>query len=264
MAVQLKYHRDAVKLLCNAPAFSYSAADLLRKREEQLRIKFPASVTEWYSLEGAVRILAQYSNDNSPFKIEELGEPFQDWYGGGPRDFLSDKLLLFMHENQGVCNWAIRLEDSADPADPHVVVEVDSAPNAIWLTCADRFSTFIWCQIWDHSQLAVGVSAQETELIERDLRFLQSNFHQLPTTYGWPGRVNYRFESEKAAILIWDTQGRGSDWFLSAPTASDLKELLSKVWHCGNLSESMFGDGVANEILKKMRNGAALQKTTND
>lgn len=261
MSVQLKYHCDAVKLLRRAPSFSNSAADLLRKREKQLRIKFPASVAEWYSLKGAVQILARYSNDDSPFEIEEFGEPFKDWYGGGPKDFLSENLLLFMHENQGVCNWAIRLDGGADPP---VVVEVDTAPNAEWLPCADCFSTFVWCQIWDRSQLAVGVSAQEIELVKRDIRFLQSNFHQLYTTYGWPGNVNYRFKSEKAAILIWDAKDRGVDWFLSAQTASDLKELLAKVWNCGTLAESMYGDGEANDVLTQLRNAATKHDITND
>jgi hypothetical protein len=253
MTFQLKYHRDAVALLGRAPASSNSAIDLLRQREDQLGVTFPASVREWYSLEGAVQILEQYSNADSPFEIEKLGEPFDNWYGGGPKDFLSEKMLLFMHENQGVCNWAIRLDNDADPP---VVVEVDTAPNAKWLTCADRFSTFVWCQIWDHSQLAMGVSAQETDFFESDLHFLQSNFHQLPTTYGWPGSVNYRFKSEDATILIWDGRDRGVDWFLSSPSPSKLKDLLAKIWHCGNLAESMYGDGQAEEVLRQLRGGA--------
>lgn len=251
MTVQLKYNRDAVKLLRHLPAFSISAADLLRKREEQLRIKFPAAVVEWYSLENAVQILASHSNSDSLIEIEEFGKPFQNWYGGGPKDFLAEQLLLFMQENQGVCNWAIRLDDDADPS---VVVEVDTAPNAKWIRCADHFSTFVWCQIWDHSPLAVSVSSQEIELVDRDVCYLQANFQQLHTTYGWPGRVNYRFESAKASILIWDGKDRGVDWFLSAPTAPDLKELLAKIWHCGNLAKSMYGDGEANEVLRQMRN----------
>jgi hypothetical protein len=253
MAVQLKYHHEAVKLLPHLPEFSTFAADLLRQRAEQLRITFPASVREWYSLEGAVQFLYLYSNDDSPLKIEELGEPFDDWYGGGPKNFLSEKLLLFMQENQGVCNWAIRLDDGPDPP---VVVEVSTAPNPEWLPCADSFSTFVWSQIWDRSQHEVDVSAQEIELLEVDLRFLRSNFHQLHTTYGWPGSVNYRFESKNATILIWDGKDRGVDWFLSAPSAAELKELLAKVWHCGNLAESMYGDVVAEKVLSQMRAGA--------
>jgi hypothetical protein len=260
MSVQIKYHRDAVKLLPHAPVFSKSSAELVQQREQQLGIRFPASVREWYSLEGAVQLLERYSNDDSAFAIEELGKPFDDWYGGGPRDFLSDNLLLFLHENQGVCNWAIKLDIGPDPA---VVVEVDTAPDAKWLACTDRFSTFVWCQIWDHSQLAVGVSAQEIELSEHDLHFLRSNFYEIHTTYGWPGSVNYRFKSEKAAIRIWDGKDRGVDWFVSAPSATELKRLLAKVWHCGDLARSMYGDGEAEEVLRELRSRARKHDITN-
>src|SRR5262245_37344758 len=233
MSVQLKYHCDAAKLLPRMPRFSKFSADVVERREQDLGITFPESVREWYSLAGAAELLERYSNDDDACAVEELGKPFDDWYGGGPKDFLADNLLLFMHENQGVCNWAIKLGSGPDPA---VVVEVDTAPDAEWLPCTDRFSIFVWSQIWDHSQRAVGVSAQEIELSEQDFRFLRANFQELHTTYGWPGSVNYRFKSEHAAILIWDGKDRGVDWFVSAPSGSELKQLLAKIWHCGDLA----------------------------
>lgn len=251
MNTELKYHRDAVNLLPEVPRFSVSSAELLRKREEQLGIKFPDSVREWYSLDGAVNLLELYSNNDSPVEIDKLGDLFEDWYGGGPKDFLSERILLFMHENQGVCNWAISLDGSSDPP---VIVEVDTAPNAKWLPCADKFSTFIWCQIWDHSQHSVGVSAQEIELTKVDLDFLKSNFRQHRTTNSWPGNANYRFESTDARILIWEGEDQ-ADWFLSASTASDLKRLLAKVWHCGRLADSLYGDGESQKVLKQMDSG---------
>src|SRR5262245_36142444 len=227
MTLQLRYHRRAVGLPPKAQRFSESAHELLQQREEQLGVRFPASVREWYCLDGAVGLLERYSNDDWLVDVERLGEPFDNWHGRGPRDFLSENLLLFMHENQGVCNWAIKLDGTPDPP---VVVEVDTAAAGKWLPCADHFSTFVWCQIWDHSQLAVGEQAQEAELSKHDLALLKASFPQLATTFGWPGNVNYRFATEAASILIWDGEG-GADWFLTASTASDLKKLLAKVWH---------------------------------
>jgi len=262
MSVQLKYHRDAAKMLPRMPRISKSSAELVKHREQQLGITFPESVREWYSLAGAVQVLERYSNDDDAFPVEELGKPFDDWYGGGPKDFLSENLLLFMHENQGVCNWAIKLDGGPDPA---VVVEVDTAPDADWLPCTDRFSVFVWSQIWDHSQRAVGVSAQEIELSEQDFRFLTRNCQQLHTTYGWPGSVNYRFKSEDAAILIWDAKDRGGvDWFVSAPSVSGLRKLLAKIWHCGSLAKSMYGtDAKAQEVLQELRSRAGEHHITN-
>jgi SMI1/KNR4 family protein SUKH-1 len=249
---QLKYHSVAIALLPNPPKFSESAAKAVREREEQLGIRFPESVREWYSLEDAVGILGSYSNDDCPVKMALLGEPFDNWYDGGPRDFLSDNLLVFMHENQGVCNWAIKLNDNPDPP---VVVEVDTAPNDEWLACADSFSTFIWCQIWDRiGPETVGVFAQEVELSAKDLDFLKSSFRQLPTTRGWPGRSNYRFEDEEGKIIIWAGEDRGgADWHIYARTVHGLKRLLEKIWHCGRLPESLYGDEEGEKVLMELR-----------
>ena len=249
---EAKYHGAALALLPKPPKFSESAAEVVQERENQLGICFPESVREWYSLEDAVAILGTYSNDDRPVEISRLGDSFESWFGRGPRDFLSENLLVFMHENQGVCNWAIKL--TGDP-DPPVVNEETSAPNAIWLPCADSFSTFIWCQIWDRvGPESVGVFAQDRELSPKDLSFLKSSFHQLPTTKAWPGRSNYRFENDDGKIIIWDGEDRGmADWFIYARTTPGLKRLLEKIWHCGRLAESLYGDGEGERVLTEMR-----------
>ena len=238
----LTYHRDVVTLLPKPPAFSASAAKLLDQRERELGIRFPASVREWYSLERAVDLLRQHSNSDEPVAADKLGEPFADWYGGGRRDFVADGLLVFMCENQGVCNWALRLDGNSDP---EVVVEVDTAPNDEWLHCTDNFSTFAYCQIWDHRHAwvladgGISVAAQELALAEADLRFLKANFLQRPSTYGWPGKTNHRFEGQGGGILIWEGSDQ-ADWFASAKTPASLRALLSQVWHCGNLAETLY------------------------
>jgi hypothetical protein len=253
MNLQLKYHRDAAHLLPKVPQFSQSAANTIREREHELGTAFPDSVREWYSLDRAVSVIQRYSNDDW-IPIKQLDVPFKDWYGAGPKNFVAENLLLFLHENQGVCNWAIKLDGTPDPA---VVVEVDTAPNAVWLPCADRFSTFIWCQIWDHlSTNLVGVAAQEIELSSTDLEFLMSNFDQLPTTKGWPGHNNHRFKNRYGTILIWDDEYRGVDWFVSARSHSDLATLLCSIWHCGGLSQSLYDiHGDAADVLDQMRGG---------
>jgi hypothetical protein len=186
------YHRDATALLPTSPRFSGTAAEVLDRRERELGIQFPDAIREWYLLEGAVDLLRQHSNADKPLPIDRLGEPFSNWYGCGSRDFVAQGLVVFMHENQGVCNWAFKLDGSPDP---EVVVEVDTAPNDEWLPCADKFSTFIYCQVWDYRHVldiendGVGVSAQEPGLAQSDLQFLQANFLQRPTTCCWPGNA---------------------------------------------------------------------------
>ncbi|HUE72692.1 MAG TPA: hypothetical protein VMP01_17535 [Pirellulaceae bacterium] len=247
----MKYHHEAAKLLPHRLRVSDAAAKAVQQRELELDITFPAAVREWYSIEGASALLAAYSNDDRPIELSKLGAPFDDWYGGGPRNFVPEGLLLFMCENQGVCNWAVKLDGTPDPA---VVVEVDTAPNADWLPCAEHFSIFTYCQIWDHSSREAGVAAQETELSPNDLAFLKSHFRELPTTNRWPGNANYRFENECGAILIWDGGDCGADWFAWSRTASGLESLLHSIWHCGELSQTFYEiEGPAAAILKKLR-----------
>lgn len=250
-ATPLNYHDEAAKLLPRGLRLSDSAAEAVRKREMELGFSLPAAIREWYSIDGAHSLLATYSNNDWPIELKDLGTPFDDWFGGGPKDFVAEGLLLFMCENQGVCNWAVKLDGTPDPP---VVVEVDTAPKAVWLPCADRFSIFIWCQIWDYSFREVGVAAQEIELSPNDLALLKSHFRELPTTNRWPGNANYRFENECGAILIWDGGDRGADWFAWSRTTSGLKALLRSIWHCGNLSRSFYEvEGPAAAILEDLR-----------
>jgi hypothetical protein len=250
MADELRFHRNVASLLREMPPVSRASVELIAQSEEQLGIRFPKSVREWYSLDGAVNILERHSNCDSPVGIRDLGKPFDDWYGGGPRDFVSEKLLVFMHENQGVCNWVIVLDGSSDPP---IVVEVDTAPNDKWLPCSEHFSTFVWCQIWDHTSHSFGVMAQETELADVDIEYLASCFPRNPTTFGWPGKTNYRFGAQDSGILIWDGEDSGVDWHLSARTSHGLSKLIEKVWHCGELATTLYGDGESAEVLRAVR-----------
>ena len=206
--------------------------------------------------DGAVDLLRHYSNADHPLPIEKLGEPLPNSYGGGPRDFLTQGLVVFMRENQGVCNWAFRLDGIADP---EVVVGGETAPNDDWLHCSDKFSDFVYCQIWDHRQVlncdcdGTSASAQELGLDEADLQFLKGNFLQRPSTYGWPGTTNYRFESQEGGILIWEGKDQ-ADWFVSAKTPASLHTLLSRIWHCGNLAETLYDlTPEAVEVLQDLR-----------
>ncbi len=253
----LIYHHEAVALLRERPEFSAKAAEQLANREGELGIVFPESVREWYSLEDAVGLLRQRDD---LVAVEQLGKPFPNWYSGGPRNFVAQRLVVFMHENQGVCNWAFRLDGNPDP---EVIVEVDTAPDDQWLRCADRFSTFVFCQIWDRCHAwplevgGVAVEAQELVLAEADLQFLKAKFVQRPSTYGWPGQTNYRFETQNGGILIWEGKDQ-TDWFVWTPTPASLRSLLSRIWHCRKLADSLYDLTLESAaVLQELRNTSA-------
>ena len=92
------YLHDAVALLPALPPFSGTAAEAFDRRGRERGIRFPDAVREWYSFDGAVDLLRHYSNADHPLPIEKFGEPLPNSYGGGPRDFLTQGLVVFMRE----------------------------------------------------------------------------------------------------------------------------------------------------------------------
>lgn len=102
--MKIRYHKSALKLLQLTP-ISSAAAAALAAREQALGVTFPASVREWYSIEGAVEILAEHSNEDFPVPLDELGDAGEAAHG----------LLKIMDENQGVVTWYVALDGSDDP-----------------------------------------------------------------------------------------------------------------------------------------------------
>ena len=247
-----EFHEQTLRLLPLRPTLSERNAQILIEREQALGIRFPASIREWYSLDRSVEMLHEYSNQDRPVPLEELGAPVDRWYGTGPRDFLAQSLLLIMTENQGVSHWAVRLDGSEDPP---VVVEVDSAPNEVWQPLARNFSEFIYCQVWDFMRSQTSCGAQEVGLSVTELHYLQSTFAPGPVTHGWPGSSNYRFTTPTGRILIWHSpQEHGADWQLFADDADQLHLLLKAVWNCGQLAQTLYGHNrTAEETLFALR-----------
>lgn len=96
----LRYHQAAYVLLGQSPTVSQDAIILLEQQEKALGRELPASVREWYSLDGAVDILAEYSNQDHPISLSSLG----DLSGRISQEALAQNLLLVMHDNQSVCH----------------------------------------------------------------------------------------------------------------------------------------------------------------
>jgi hypothetical protein len=167
MTAQLQYHQATFDLLKLQPVFSATSAHVVRGCEDYCDFKFPASVREWYSLEGAVDILRTYPNQDHPIPLNLLGDEV---------DALDDyhKLLIFMHENQGVCSWAVRIGTGDDPP-VYVRYEQDDP----WRLYAESFSGFVYIQVWDwHYRLQVNArfGAAHSPLSENELKVLGEYF----------------------------------------------------------------------------------------
>jgi hypothetical protein len=109
----LRFHRATCQLLAMSPVVDEAARAVIDDQQRRLRVRIPAAVAEWYGLRGAMDVL-EGAYCSHPSGADRLGEPFENW-GGAPRDFIHEGLLVFCTENQGVCNWAVPLEQGPDP-----------------------------------------------------------------------------------------------------------------------------------------------------
>ena len=223
--------------------------DLVSELDSRCGGRLPASVKEWYSLVDSVDILAKKTSDH-PVPLEDLGKVFENWYGGGRRDFVAEGYLVIMSENQGVCNWAVPLNSGEE--DPPVMVEVDSSPDCLWQPFADRFSIFINTIVCDWMD-SIRLCAQDTPLTDQDLEFLRGQFKEGYSTYNWPAKISYRFRQRDQYILLWAGEDQ-TDWHLAADNVDSLYELVMTVWHCGSLSDSLYEtDDLGSIVLERMR-----------
>lgn len=243
------FHQCTYDLLEVQPRRSEAAIELVSELDSRCGGRLPAAVKEWYSLDGAVNILAKKTSDHL-VPLEELGKVFDDWYGGGRRDFVAEGYLVIMTENQGVCNWAVPL--NSEEEDPPVLVEVESSPNVVWKPFADRFSIFVNTIVCDWID-SIHLCAQDTPLADKDLGFLREHFTEGYSTYNWPAKQSYRFRQQDQYILVWAGEDQ-TDWHLAADSADSLYELVRTVWHCGSLSDSLYeADELGSIVLERMR-----------
>jgi hypothetical protein len=234
ISVMSHYHTQTFALLGHPPVQSSMNEQVIRTREVASGITFPPAFREWYCFDDAIRILADYSNCDSPFPIERLGATLDWWLPYRP---LEDGVLPFMRENQGVCTWAIRLDGQADPV---VLVEVDSGTPPHWQRCAQHFSDWVYWLVHDRLTMErARYQAQAAPLSRQDLKILDTAFRQAGRTYAWPGKINYRFHANWGDLIIWANDDQ-ADWFL-APYAEQSEALLAQVWPCGDLAQSLYG-----------------------
>jgi hypothetical protein len=243
----LRFHAKTLELLKVSPTISQAAVSELASVESRIGTPLPASVKEWYSLDGACELLRQYSNDDWPLEIREFGLPLKDTHGGGPHDLLARGLILFRYENQAVCVWAFHIDGNDDPP---VDVDVDSQFK-IWTQCPPSFSGHLYAWMWDNALVLnrdLTIQAQNQPLTEAALTILSNKFEVGPETYGWPGHTQYRFSKGDQRILIWASEGQ-ADWWLSADQEESLRELITTVWDCDQVGKSMWSHSERGQSL---------------
>lgn len=236
----LKYHAKALKLIDAVPILARDVSNIIAV-EDRLGRQLPASLREWYSLDGACDMLLRYSNGDPPVAIANLG-----------RDgLIARELLTIRHENQGVCTWAVLLDGSEDPP---VVVDYD-VDFKTRQPCANSFSDYVYSCFWDWGLVlnSPRVQAQNGPISPEALDFLRGNFAAELETYGWPGDTQYRFFTPDQRILIWESKQQ-ADWWLSADSDDALVRLVARLWRVDDLGTSLWASDDADEyILQRAR-----------
>jgi hypothetical protein len=253
---KLRFHQRTFALLGHQPATSDALQDKLADVERALGRPLPASVREWYSLAGATSLLAEFSNDDHIVPLEQLT-------GCESIDAIDDVIApgrnqahVLMHENQGVCTWAVLIDGSDDPA---VVVCDNHYLNPRWHLYSDRFSTFVYVRIWDFigwrnvTDEADALCA-DTELTAETLSFLRTHFLEEPQTLAWPGDITYRFSGPAQHITIWASHEGEGNWWLWGESNEDLFNLACIVLQVPGLrmTISSVGDG-GRHVLTRLR-----------
>jgi hypothetical protein len=236
------FHDKSLRLLPKVPEISEAAVAKVGEAEARIGRRLPAAVRDWYVREDACAILHTYSNGDPPVSLEDLGRSLRaSTPHGKPRDLAPEGLLHIRTENQGVCVWAVRLDDGDNPA---VVVSYDRDDLDEWLPQADTFSDYIFSGIWDYGLALASkwlIQAQNGTLTEGTLDGLRSRFRESVRTYNWPGDDQYRFEGDGHRLLIW-SGGSQADWFLAADHEASLAEAARTVWHWDDVGKAFWSN----------------------
>jgi hypothetical protein len=190
--VKLKYHQATFDLLDERPLLSKPALRRINGWERYHKVSLPASIREWYSLEGAedrlrygdpaTRIL---QDDPLRKKLREVAKQFRTREPGSFKGF------PVVPGEEDMAFYA-RLGRAADPL-VHIVWYPDK-----WGVTEGSFSVFVFCWVWDnfacHRPAARNLSlvAVEPTFSAMELDFLIDHFTEGPRQVTFRGRRKLR------------------------------------------------------------------------
>lgn len=127
----LAFHQSTFDLLDIAPRVSPERIEAIDEREQHCHRSFPASIREWFAVEGVESLFYEHTNQDELVSHEELGETSEVLQG----------YLRVATENQAVVAWYAELDGSNDPPVLHNNDEWDDDLSAInWEPNSSTFS----------------------------------------------------------------------------------------------------------------------------
>jgi len=184
---------------------------IIQQAESRLGIKLPEALKEFYALMGNLEIFtSSFECFMTPDELE-----------------YEDSMLIFLDENQGVCQWAVNIIDDED-ATVYMVTINDDKP--IWHSEEVTLEEFL--KVVMYLQYAEGGCEYGYAVYESDFEDRQAFevFHA-ETTADWEKVVDHNgfVAYQKKSTLIWyfsDSKGQMEDiLYASTQTEEDSKEL---------------------------------------
>jgi hypothetical protein len=218
---------------------------------ERLGRAVPVDVRRYAAFPGLGRELARACDAQAVFP--ELLQPATTDLGPG----LRGNELWLMTENQGVCVWAVPL-DQGDHPPVLVAGDLQDLPTA--RVYAPDLDTFVAAWAWDRA-CAEGmplIQAQAAPLDRATEEFLRSHLRERVSTWAWPSRRTLRFESsEGLRISLWDDADQ-CDWQLSGPSVSVVaagvrallpySDLVTSFWSIHDVGEDLLRHLIACHV----------------
>jgi hypothetical protein len=133
---ELRYHRATFELLgIDVPPVSDQSVRAIATLEQSIEAPLPEALREWYSLEGAARLLRKFEILDEPAQLDLPGRPLAPGLLG-----LTEEGFLYLGcSEQAVCEYAVELYGSDDPP----VLIFCGEVHLGWRKAYERFSQFV-------------------------------------------------------------------------------------------------------------------------
>jgi hypothetical protein len=269
-AVKLVYHQATFDLLDEEPVISPSALKQIEQGEQACGAKLPASVREWYSLEGAEEKLSVRLCDSWPQPLKRVLKEFKTLHSPAQRRTLPHLRIVW-----GYAEADLILDGSEDPPMHEVGKE------------RRRFSEVVRTLALEHvadtRAFSVLLAKEAGCFGPVQLDFLRERLREAPDERPWrrphprTGEPflcwRYRFYNRFVSVRVIASQDAAcrecrSSWAISADSAPELEERLRELWPlvgdplqfsmapCPDMGEEAITqlEGVVKEILERIRN----------
>jgi hypothetical protein len=230
----LRYHQAVFTLLRRQPQVSAERLERLRQLEQRAGVPLPASIVEWFSIEGAGEIFERNTAPDWLTDLDELTRPEAARQG----------YLHVASESQGVVEWYARLTGADDPP---VYDNNDESSQDLsrirWHLCAPTFSRFVFHRIAaTHNAFGprkLRLSAEEPLPDEPVLEALRRDYSVDPPPHS-PDSVVHRLYSENGRVTVEGVRSTGrAHWVVSAPRPEALDAVVRSLWPHGTLASTL-------------------------